>query len=120
MQTETGKVNENLESLIEVEFSSGVKAEFLIDTGFSGSLCVPTEYLHQLGLQVSSQATIYGVGTHSEVFGVAEAEIIWFGEKLSKIAVYVNEGSDFLLGTALLENKELYINFKTNEVLINS
>jgi hypothetical protein len=34
--------------------------------------------------------------------------------------VYVNEGEDFLLGTALLENKELYINFKTGEVLISN
>ena len=118
MEQESGKVNENQEATIEVEFNNGTIAEFLIDTGFSGSLCVPNSYLVELDLQISSHATIYGVGNHTEIFGVAEAEINWCGEKLSEIAVYVNEGNDFLLGTALLENKELYINFKSGEVLI--
>jgi clan AA aspartic protease len=118
MEQESGKVNENREPTIEVEFTNRAIVEFLIDTGFSGSLCVPESYLADLDLQISSQATIYGVGNHTEIFGVAEAEIFWCGERLSEIAVYVNEGNDFLLGTSLLENKELYINFKTGEVLI--
>lgn len=120
MVPESGKVNENQEPIIEVEFINGTIVEFLIDTGFSGSLCVPESCLADLGLEISSQATIYGVGTHTETFGVAEAEIIWCGERLTEIAVYVNEGNDFLLGTGLLENKEIYINFKTGEVLITS
>ena len=120
MVQEKGSVNENQEATVEIEFFNGTIAEFLIDTGFSGSLCVPAKYLDELGLKVSSQATIYGVGNHTEVFDVAEAEIIWCGQKLSEIAVYVNEGEDFLLGTALLENKELYINFKTSEVLVSN
>jgi clan AA aspartic protease len=117
---ENGKVNDNQEATVKVEFTNGAIVEFLIDTGFSGSLCVPESFLADLDLKISSQATIYGVGTHSETFGVAEAEIIWCGNSLSEIAVYVNEGNDFLLGTALLENKELYINFKTGEVLITA
>ena len=120
MEQESGKVNENQEAVVEVEFTNGTIVEFLIDTGFSGSLCVPESYLSDLDLEISSQATIYGVGTHTETFGVAEAEIKWCGKLLSEIAVYVNEGNDFLLGTALLENKELYINFKTGEVLITA
>ncbi|MEK7724313.1 MAG: aspartyl protease family protein [Acidobacteriota bacterium] len=99
MEQESGKVNENQEATIKVEFNNGAMVEFLIDTGFSGSLCVPDSRLADLDLKISSQATIYGVGTHTETFGVAEAEIIWCGERLSKIAVYVNEGNDFLLGT---------------------
>ncbi len=120
MEQEKGTVNENCEATVEIKFINGTIAEFLIDTGFSGSLCVPAKYLDDLGLKVSSQAAIYGVGNHTEVFDVAEAEVIWCGEKLAEIAVYVNEGEDFLLGTALLENKELYINFKTREVLISN
>jgi clan AA aspartic protease len=120
MEQESGKVNENQEAIVTVEFANGAIVEFLIDTGFSGSLCVPESYLADLDLKISSQATIYGVGTHTETFGVAEAEIIWCGKQRSEIAVYINEGSDFLLGTALLEEKELYINFKTGEVLITS
>jgi len=120
MEQESGKVSGNQEPTIEVEFTNGTIVEFLIDTGFSGSLCIPNSSLADLDLQISSQATIYGGGTHTETFGVAEAEIKWYGELLSEIAVYVNEGSDFLLGTGLLENKELYINFKTGEVLITA
>jgi clan AA aspartic protease len=118
MEQEKGSVNKNHESVINVEFVNGISAEFLIDTGFSGSLCVPASYLKELGLNISSQASICGVGTHTEIFDVAEAEIFWCGKTLSKIAVYVNKGGDFLLGTGLLENKELYINYKTKEVLV--
>ena len=120
MEQEKGTVNENHEATVEVEFINGTKSEFLIDTGFSGSLCIPASYLDDLGLKISSQATIYGVGTHTEILDVAEAEIIWCGEKVAEIAVYVNEGNDFLLGTALLANKELYVSFKTGEVLIST
>jgi clan AA aspartic protease len=118
MEQEKGLVNKNLEAVVNVEFANGILAEFLIDTGFSGSLCVPQNCLEELGLKISSQASIYGVGTHTEIFDVAEAEIVWCEKKLSKIAVYVNKGNDFLLGTGLLEDKELYINYKTGEVLV--
>lgn len=48
---------------------------------------------------------------------IAFAQIKWFGEILD-VSVLVNEGEDFLLGTQLLVNKELYINYRTGKVLI--
>jgi clan AA aspartic protease len=103
-----------------VEFSNETKVEFLIDTGFDGHLCLPRKAMETLNLRATTSAFIYGVGTHSEAFEVGNADIFWCGEKLSNIEFLVNEGDDFLLGTALLENKELYINYKTSEVLITS
>jgi clan AA aspartic protease len=120
MAEESGSINEFGEALVLVEFSSGVKVEFLIDTGFSGHLCIPKSAMNQIGIKATSTTFVSGVGTFVDTYDVGKTDIVWCEENLSNIEVLINEGSDFLLGTALLGNKELYINFKTNEVLINS
>lgn len=118
MHVEKGNLTENNEATAHVKFENNTQVEFLIDTGFSGSLCVPKSSLSTLGLKVISQAEIYGIGTHTELLEVAFTNIIWCENKILDVAVYVNEGDDFLLGTQLLIEKELYINYKTGEVLI--
>jgi clan AA aspartic protease len=117
---ERGSVNERQEASIFVEFANGFRVEFLIDTGFDGHLCLPKSVLQELNLKTNASTFIFGIGTHTETLDVGSAEIVWFGEKLSNVDFLVNEGEDFLLGTALLENKELYINYKTGEVLITT
>jgi clan AA aspartic protease len=120
MDEERGKVNDRQEACVFVEFAGGTKVEFLIDTGFDGHLCLPGNAMNELNLRATTSAFIYGVGTHTEAFDVGKVDIVWCNKKLSNIEFLVNEGEDFLLGTALLENKELYINFKTREVLISN
>jgi clan AA aspartic protease len=115
-----GKVNEFGEACVEISFTHTDKiCRFLIDTGFNGSLCIPRKTAEELNLKVEEQTTFYGVGDHQAEIDIAYTEINWFAET-AEVSVLVNEGEDFLLGTALLENKELYINFKTREVLIRN
>ena len=113
-----GKVTVGNEAVVEVEFQpSGQIIEFLLDTGFNGSLCVPRNILEKLNLKVEEETFFDGIGGHSEAIDIAFAEINWF-DIFSDVSVLVNDGEDFLLGTQLLTNKELYINYKTGEVLI--
>lgn len=112
-----GKVNEFGEACIDVNFLSNNKTyPFLIDTGFNGSLCLPYKIAEELNLDIEEQTTFYGVGDHYENIDVTYTEISWLG-MVTEVSVLVNKGNDFLLGTALLDNKELYINYKTKEVL---
>ena len=120
MPTETGKLYNGEEAAVLVEFENHNQVEFLIDTGFSGFLCLPRSVLTELDLKISGTTDIEGIGLHSETLYVCVTNIFWLDEKLNDIEIIVNEGEDFLLGTKLLENTELYINYKTGEVLINS
>ncbi len=118
MPTENGSLKNGGQADFFVEFSQQGQVEFLIVTGFNGFLCMPRKLLKMIQLKATTSTFVEGVGTHQDIYDVALAEIVWFGKKLSKIEVLINDGDDYLLGTALLENAELYINYKTGEVLI--
>lgn len=119
MQTETGTLYDGLQAAVSVEFGNDQKIEFLIDTGFSGFLCFPRTMLQELGLTITGTTDIEGIGDHAETLDVCLSDINWLGKKRTNIEIIINEGEDFLLGTGLLEKTELYINYKTGEVVIN-
>lgn len=114
---EFGKVNEQLEPCIFVEFENGKNVEFLIDTGFNGALCVPFSLMQELGLKKVSEVEIFGIGSHQESIEMAITNIIWFGNK-TEIEVLINDGDDRLLGSELLDGKILRINYRNKKVSI--
>ena len=114
---ESGKVNEQLEPCIFVEFENGKNVEFLIDTGFNGSLCLPRSLMQELALKKISEEEIFGIGSHKEVVDIAITNIIWFGQK-TEIEVLINNGDDRLLGSELLDGKILKINYRNKKVSI--
>lgn len=118
MAYEKGSVNEFLEPCIIIEFEEGKKLEFLIDTGFNGSLCIPRSLMNDLGLVKVSEEEVSGVGTHTEVLDLSEAEIYWFGDKIN-VDFVINEGFDRILGSELLQNKILTINYKNKSLKIS-
>ena len=114
---ESGKVNEQLEPCIFVEFENGKNVELLIDTGFNGSVCLPRSLMSELGLKKISEEEIFGIGLHTEVVDIAIANIIWFGRQ-TEIEVLINDGDDRLLGSELLDGKILKINYRNKKVAI--
>lgn len=117
MAQEKGKINEFLEPCVSVEFSVGKSVEFVIDTGFNGSLCLPRFLMKDLGLKEDLKEEIFGIGSHRQVLDISISEIIWFGEKLP-VNILINDGDDFLLGSQLLEGKILLINYQNRTVTI--
>ncbi len=119
MAYEKGSVSEYLEPCILVEFQEGKKLEFMIDTGFNGSLCLPRFLMDEFGLVKDSEEEVYGVGLHTDVLDISVAEIIWFGEKRT-VNILINDGDDRLLGSQLLHEKILTINYKDNTLTISN
>jgi clan AA aspartic protease len=107
---ESGRVNEQREPCIFVDFENGKSVEFSIDTGFNGALCIPSSLLSKLGLKKISEVEIFGVGLHQDIVGLAIAKIIWFGQEI-EIEILINDGDDTLLGSELLDGKILEINY---------
>jgi clan AA aspartic protease len=84
--------------------------EFVVDTGFTGELCLPPDALAALGLP-SRYSTRARLADDSAVrMPVHDATILWNGAE--RIARVLAAGVRPLLGTALLVDCELLAQFR--------
>ena len=106
-----GFVTESLEAIVPIELRStdgrSVKAEAVIDTGFSAFLTLPKETIHQLGLAWLCRQEGMLADGKLHPFDVYAATIVWQGE-LMQIEVDAAE-ADPLIGMSLLTENELRI-----------
>jgi clan AA aspartic protease len=86
-----------------------LQIEFVVDTGFEGALTLPATAVARLGLPYLTGLTANLADSSSIRRDVHLAAIIWNGVE-QEVAVLVLEGQP-LLGTALLENCRLMIEF---------
>lgn len=83
--------------------------EFVIDTGFTGSLCLPPEAIAVLGLPFEYEITA-NLANNSNVFlKVHTAKILWNGKE-QEVNV-IAAGRKPLLGVALMSGNELFVHF---------
>jgi clan AA aspartic protease len=87
----------------------------IIDTGFDGSICLPTVLAVRLGLELTGQTEVEladGTVTRQLVFA-GSAHLLG---KTREVAIYLTDSDDALLGTALLADCRLTIDFPTDKV----
>lgn len=94
-----------------------VEFEAIIDTGFDGALCVP-----QL---LAGQGALHEVGTQRVELadGSQHVEPLFLGEVVFDgarqwVDISVTRGADALLGTALLQDYQLEIRFRSRTVIL--
>jgi clan AA aspartic protease len=88
---------------------SRIPIEFVIDTGFTGELCLPMEAVSLMGLTFRHD-TQANLADNSEVLlALHEATILWDGAEREVLVIAT--GRRPLLGTALLDEQELVIQF---------
>jgi clan AA aspartic protease len=88
---------------------SRVPIEFVIDTGFTGELCLPLEAVLLMGLTFRHD-TYANLADNTEVLlPLHEAIVLWGG--VERDVLIVATGRRPLLGTALLDEQELVIQF---------
>lgn len=83
--------------------------EFVVDTGFTDQLCLPSEAVALLGLRFKYAMPANLADNSRVVLPVHEAIIIWNGEE-REVRVLAT-GRRPLLGTALLEEHEFVVQF---------
>jgi clan AA aspartic protease len=87
---------------------SRVPIEFVIDTGFTGELCLPLEAVSLMGLTLHD--TLANLADNTEVsLPLHEAIVLW--DSVERDVLIVATGRRPLLGTALLDEQELVIQF---------
>jgi clan AA aspartic protease len=83
--------------------------EFVVDTGFTDYLCLPPEAVTLLGLPFMYDLPVNLANNSEVLLGVHEAVVFWNGAE-REIRVLAT-GRRPLLGTALLDEHELVIQF---------
>ena len=89
----------------------------LVDTGFNVDLCLPMEIGVMLGLELWDMAEIELADGTVNLELTFAARINWDGE-LREVDVFLTHSDEALIGTRLLEDKSLNIDFRTGEVVI--
>jgi clan AA aspartic protease len=117
-----GTVDQSLRALLDVPVGASRDGQkqvltVWIDTAFNGGLVIPRRFIERLGLKQASttQATLAdGRVADLETF---TCHVDWFGGTYQTQAVS-NDGEFPLLGTLLLANRKLTIDYKTKSVVL--
>lgn len=112
-----GFVDDQLRALLPVPVSAtldGNRTEILawIDTAFNGGLAIPRNIAANLGLvEVSYVEAILADGRSVEL-PLFRCIIDWFGKRY-ETEIAASDGKFALLGTMLLADRDLHIDYKT-------
>ena len=103
-------------AIVSIVFRTGYRSDlsidFVIDTGFTDELCLPPEAVSLLGLPFKYAMPANLANNSRVVLPVHEAIILWNGEE-REVRVLAT-GRRPLIGTALLEECELVVQFTEN------
>jgi clan AA aspartic protease len=88
---------------------SSLPIEFVIDTGFTGHLCLPPEAVSLMGLPFMYDLPANLADNSEVLLPVHEAIVLWDGEEREILVIAT--GRRPLLGTALLDEQQLVIQF---------
>lgn len=96
--------------IFRFEGRSDIEIEFVIDTGFEGFLTLPPATIAELGLPYFAKINANLADNSTIATNVHAATIIWNGRE--RDIVILAMGRRPLLGTALLEDSHLGIDFQ--------
>ena len=122
-ETVKGIVDESQRALIEVVVGGAKDVEkkaisVWIDTAFNGGLVIPRHLIETLGLKKSSTTqAVLADGSTVEV-ETYTCYLEWFGD-VYRTQVVANQGEFPLLGTMLLTDRQLAIDYKAKSVTLD-
>ena len=117
MASVAGRVTERLEALAPLRLVAGREIECLVDTGASCALVLPPALVDELGLPIIGFEDDLGMvgGERTSAF-LALAQIEWLGE-VRFVEVIVRD--DFIIGTELLEDTRLVVDYRSRTLTIS-
>jgi clan AA aspartic protease len=87
----------------------------IVDTGFDGHVCLPTLLAVGLGLELSGQNEVE-LADGTRKLTLVFAGTVRFLEHERDVAVYLTESDEALIGTRLMSDCRLTIDFTTGKV----
>jgi clan AA aspartic protease len=89
----------------------------IIDTGFNGDLCLPTAVAVRLGLELVSEVEVELADGTRQAQLVFAGSVRFLGRK-RPVYVHLTNSEDALIGTGLLAECRLYVDFATGQVRV--
>jgi clan AA aspartic protease len=89
-----------------------------IDTAFNGGLVVPRQHVERLGLKQASTTQAVLADGRSIDLETFTCHLEWFGDEC-RTQVIANDGEFPLLGTLLLADRKLTIDYKLKTVVLD-
>jgi clan AA aspartic protease len=112
-----GYFNARDEPVIKLEFGS-VSVEILVDTGFNGSLLIPSYIANQLDLTFEGPEEFQSVTGEPFLADAYSTEIDWLGTKITVPLATSREVGEAILGSKMLKNCQLTIDYGNRIVTI--
>lgn len=117
MPHESGNVNASLEARVLIRLAGGAAVRCLVDTGFTGALILPRDFVTNNGLRVVARETFMTVEEHVIEADIGVAEVEWLGETQTRRAI-VSETDEAMLGTEMLIGTVLTIDYVASSVTV--
>jgi clan AA aspartic protease len=96
---------------------AGIVVDALIDTGFDGDICLPTQLAIQLGLDLRDMVWVeLADGTLKDEL-VFAGVVVWEGENREAM-ITLTESQEALLGTGLLADSVLEMDFARRQIIV--
>ena len=89
----------------------------IIDTGYNGEVVLPEEKIQEMGLEFLGTIDTELANGEIVEMELFRGHVRWFGT-VREVAIGASQSDDTLVGTLLLANCELAINFKVGSVRI--
>ena len=113
-----GTVTAAREPVVVLEtFLKKRKFSVIIDTGFSGELCLPQRTIHRMGFERIGREAYVLADSQIVYADIYKAEILWFNYSRS-VEVIALDNPQGLLGTQLLQACTLTVDFRRRRVSI--
>lgn len=117
MAQEKGFVNENLEAVLVVKLSNDSQIQCAIDTGFNGSFLFPRKFVEDNSMQFVGKEEVTMVEQNTTFIETALAQLNWLGKEFL-IQILVSENDECLMGTQMLIDSKLEVDYKNLTVQI--
>jgi clan AA aspartic protease len=119
----TGIVDESMRALLDVSVAAAKGAAkhvftVWIDTAFNGGLVIPRPHIERLGLKQASTTQAVLADGHLIDLETFTCHLDWFGGEY-RTQVVANDGEFPLLGTLLLADRKLTIDYRTKTVVLD-
>ena len=96
---------------------AGIVVDALLDTGFDGDICLPTQLAIQLGLELWDMMWVeLADGTLKDEL-VFAGVVVWEGED-REVMITLTESQEALLGTGLLRDSVLEMDFTRRQIVV--
>ena len=114
-----GFLDELHQAFLTLDIGQG-PLDFLVDTGFAGTLVIGEELFDPTQAQWVGESEAELAAGQTHLFDLYEVEFPWLGQP-TRMTAFVGPGKECLLGTLLLNPHDLEISYRrrTVQLLIN-